>query len=407
MGQQFNPSRVRVPGPLAPYAPGFVVELAGQGYRPKSAVHQLRLMAHLSRWLAGEDLEVAGLTAPVVEAFVAARRSAGYTTLYSGRAMERLLAYLRALGLVGPLEAAVTLTAAEELIERYRSYLLVERGLAVVTVVDYVSHVRPFIAGRGVDGGLDLESLQARDVTAFVVTQCPGHSRVWGKHLVCALRSLLRFLHVTGVLGESLIAAVPSVASWRLTGLPRGLEPAQVRSVLASCDRGTANGRRDFAILTLLVRMGLRAGELAALELEDLDWRAGEIVVRGKGDRQERLPLPADVGSAVAGYLRRDRPATAEGRNVFVRVRPPHRALTGGGVTQVVAAAGRRAGVGVLYAHRLRHTAATEMLRAGAPLGEIGQVLRHRRLQTTAIYAKVDREALRSLARPWPQGGAS
>jgi integrase/recombinase XerD len=194
------------------------------------------------------------LTAAAVEAFVAARREAGYTTLYSRCGMERLLAYLRALGLVGPLEAAVAQTAADELIERYRCYLLVERGLAVVTVVDYVSLVRPFIEGRTADGGLDLESLQARDVTAFVLAQCQRRSRTWGKHLVCALRSLLRFLHVTGVLGESLTAAVPSVAGWRLTGLPRGLEPAQVRSVLASCDRGTANGRRDFAMLTLLVR---------------------------------------------------------------------------------------------------------------------------------------------------------
>jgi integrase len=158
--------------------------------------------------------------------------------------------------------------------------------------------------------------------------------------------------------------------------------------------------------LTLLARLGLRAGEAAGLELDDVDWRAAEIVIRGKGNWQERLPLPADVGQAVAAYLRRDRPASAEGRHVFVRVRAPHRRLTAGGVTQVVVAAGRRAGLGTLSAHRLRHTAATGMLRAATPLAEIGQVLRHRRQLTTAIYAKVDRKALRTLARPWPGGAA-
>jgi site-specific recombinase XerD len=180
-----------------------------------------------------------------------------------------------------------------------------------------------------------------------------------------------------------------------------------MRRLLASCDRRTPVGRRDFAILMLLGRLGLRRGEVAALRLEDLDWRAGELVVRGKADRHERLPLPADVGEAVAGYLRRGRPRGAQDRRVFIRVLAPARPLTAGGVTAVVIAAGRRAGLGDVTAHRLRHTAATEMLRCGATLGEVGQVLRHRRLLTTAIYAKVDRDRLRSLARPWPTGGRS
>jgi len=210
-------------------------------------------------------------------------------------------------------------------------------------------------------------------VTAFVLAECPRRSRGSAKLLVTALRSLLGFLHVDGVLAESLIRSVPSVAGWRLAGLPRGLEAGQARRLLAGCDRRTTVGRRDFAILTLLVRLALRRGEVARLELCDIDWRAGEIVIRGKGDRQERLPLPTDVGEAVAGYLRRGRPASAEGRCVFVRVKAPHRALTPGGVTNVVLAAGRRAGLGQIAAHRLRHTAATEMLRAGATLPEIGQ----------------------------------
>jgi len=188
--------------------------------------------------------------------------------------------------------------------------------------------------------------------------------------------------------------------------LPRGLEPTEVRRLLAACDRRRATGCRDIAILTLLVRLGLRAGEVASLALDDIDWRAGAFVVCGKGNRAERLPLPADVGEALVDYLRRGRPASAQGRTVFVRIKAPHRALTSGGVSQVVAAAGERAGLGLLHAHRLRHTAATSMLRAGGALAEIGQVLRHRRALTTAIYAKVDRDALRTLARSWPDGVA-
>ncbi|MGH3032644.1 MAG: tyrosine-type recombinase/integrase, partial [Gaiellaceae bacterium] len=314
-----------------------------------------------------------------------------------------MLEHLREQG-VEPATAVVAATPADELLERYRRYLLLERGLATGTVRGYVEIVRPFLAGRVAADGSGLERLAARDVTAFVLAECPGRSRGSAKLLVTALRSLLGFLHVDGVLAESLSGAVPSVAGWRLAGLPRGLEARQARRLLGGCDRRTTVGRRDFAILTLLLRLGLRRGEVARLELGDVDWRAGEIVIRGKGDRRERLPLPADVGEAVAGYLRRGRPGSAEGRCVFVRVKAPHRPLTPGGVTQVVVSAGRRVGLGQITAHRLRHTAATEMLRAGATLPEVGQVLRHRSLLTTAIYAKVDREALRTIARPWIGG---
>ncbi len=223
---------------------------------------------------------------------------------------------------------------------------------------------------------------------------------------VTALRSLLRWLHVERLIGRSLVGAVPTAAGWRLSGLPRALEPGEVGGLLASCDRATGPGRRDFAILTLLARLGLRAGEVACLGLDAVDWRAGELIVVGKGRRAERLPLPVDVGEAITAYLTHGRPATAQDRRVFVRVKAPHCGLTTGGVTQVVVSAARRAGLGQIHAHRLRHTAATEMLRAGAPLAEIGQVLRHRTALTTAIYAKVDRDALRQLARPWPGAGS-
>jgi integrase/recombinase XerD len=202
----------------------------------------------------------------------------------------------------------------------------------------------------------------------------------------------------------SLASAVPSVAGWKLAGLPRALTPAQQRALLASCDRRTSTGRRDYAIVLLLARLGLRSGEVARLGLGDIDWHAGELRVVGKGNRGESLPLPADVGAAITAYLRRGRPASAESRSVFVRVHAPHRALTPGGVGNVVNAAGERAGLGHVHAHQLRHTAATAMLRAGSPLAEVGQVLRHRSTFNTAIYAKVDQDALAVLARPWPAG---
>jgi len=195
---------------------------------------------------------------------------------------------------------------------------------------------------------------------------------------------------------------VPSVASRRLVGLPKGLDPDQVRHLLASCDDSTRRGCRDIAILTMLVRLGMRSGEVAKLRLDDIDWRAGEIIVRGKANCIERVPLPADVGRALAEYLRRGRPASAQGRTVFVRIKAPHRHLSSSAVSNVVADAAQRAGLGRIHAHRLRHTAAMQMLRAGASLPEIGQLLRHRRALTTAIYAKVDRDALRTIARAWP-----
>jgi integrase/recombinase XerD len=294
----------------------------------------------------------------------------------------------------------------EELLGRYRDYLIGERGLTSGTARGYVDFVRPFAATRVHGGVLDFASLTAADVTGFVLGACPGRAVGSAKLIVCSLRSLLGWLHVTGATPVSLVSAVPSVAGWRLSALPKGLEPGQLRRLLAACDRRTATGRRDYAIMLLLARLGLRAGEVAHLGLGDIDWRHGEVAIVGKGNRAERLPLPADVGAAIAAYLRRGRPGTAEGRSVFVRVHAPHRALTTGGVTMVVFDAAQRAGLPKMHAHRLRHTAATAMLRAGSPLPEVGQVLRHRSPLTTAIYAKVDRDALAVLARPWPPGTA-
>lgn len=403
-----NPSRVRISDPLKPFIIGFATELSRQGYTPDSAGLQLRLMAHVSRWLESEGLEAHDLCSTEVDRFLCARRGAGYTSHLTERAMQPMLTHLRQLGIVPVSPVAAPDGPVEEVLERYRGYLIVERGLGKPTARGYIDSLRPFLQGRVSPDGLrmDLDDLTAADVSEFVVARCPGQSRSQAKLTVTVLRSFLRFLHGEGVTKQLLAVAVPSVAGWRLAGLPKGLEPREVRSLLASCDRRTRSGRRDFAILTMLARLGLRSGEVSALSLDDIHWRAGTLEVRGKGNRVESLPLLTDVGEAVAAYLRRGRPATAEGRSVFIRVKAPHRALTSCGVTQVVAAASNRAGLGQVYAHRLRHTAATQMLRAGSTLPEVGQVLRHRRALTTAIYAKVDRNALRTIARPWPRGVA-
>lgn len=393
-------------GPLAPHMVGFRRELERVGYKPLAVCDQLRLMAHVSRWLAGRRLGADAMTPALVEEFLAHRRAEGYVLWLSTKAMVPMVGYLRGIGVVPTPRLAVAVGEAERLQEQYQAYLVEERGLAAGTIAGYVHVARLFLAARAADGGeLRLDELSAPEVTEFVLAECASRSVGSAKYIVCGLRSLLRYLYVAGHIETELDAAVPTAAGWRLATVPVTVGRAEVARLLASCDRRTTFGRRDYAVLTVLSRLGLRAGEVAALELADIYWRAGEIVVRGKGRRSERLPLPADVGEALAGWLRRGRPR-CDATTVFTRVRAPHRALTSSGVTNVVRAACARAGLPPVHAHRLRHTAATEMLRAGASLPEVGQVLRHASVLTTAIYAKVDHDRLRSIARPWP-GAAS
>jgi integrase/recombinase XerD len=397
-------SRVRVTGPLAEYAGGFGRHLAGLGYTPLSAANQLRVMARLSRWLAEQGLGPADLSAGRVEAFLAWCRARGYTCWLSVRGLGPLLGFLRGLGVAPGPRFDRPATAAESLLGRYRAYLAGERGLAASTICYYSAEARLFldrVAGAGLGG---LVGLTAAEVSGFVAAECRGRSTGSAKILVTALRSLLRFLLLDGLVAADLAAAVPAVAGWRGAGLPKALPEGQVAALLASCDHGTATGLRDFAVLTLLARLGLRACEAAALELGDIDWRAGTVTVRGKGRRDEQLPLPGDAGQALAGYLRDGRPAGAASRRVFLACRAPGGGLSAGAVKQIVRQRSRAAGLAPFGAHRLRHTAATQMLRAGSPLAEVGQVLRHRSAATTAIYAKVDHAALVRLAMPWPGG---
>ena len=397
----FDPRSVRFTGPLRPYVDGFSQELLQQGYSPLSAGNLLRLAAHFSRWLEDHSLDCGDVTDERVVKFTRHRRRQGYTQFLTARALEPLLRYARAIGVVeaarprvvGPVEQAVT---------DYGACLARQRGLAASTIRGYTDFARRFIARQPVGARLNWRQLRPADITRFVLSEKRRWSVGQVKNEVTALRSLLRYLHAQGQISGNLAGCVPAVAGWRLTGLPKALEPDEVRRLLQCCRDRSGIGRRNAAIVYLLLRLGLRAGDVAALRLDDFDWRAGEIVLRGKGRHESRLPLPRDVGRVLTAYLRSPRP-DAKSRRVFLCSRAPYRPLTAHGVVTAVRAALGRVGI-CGGAHLLRHTAATQMLRHGASLGEIGHVLRHRHLGTTAIYAKVDLATLRTLAQPWPGG---
>jgi site-specific recombinase XerD len=319
----------------------------------------------------------------------------------------QLLQYLREHGHTAPAAQAIDVNPATLIVRDFEAFLRSERGLSTTTVVSYLLVVRRFLHERFGRRALRLEQLRAQDLHRFVVGEIQRVSRTHGKTVITALRSFMRFLLLRGAIQADLARTLPGVATWRLSHLPRSLPPEQVERLLACCDRGSPSGKRDYAILLLLARLGLRGGEVLSMALGDLDWERGELVVRGKGPRLERLPLPADVGAAVARYLCEVRPPCAT-RRVFVRMMAPYQDLEQSAVCCVVRRALARAGLDPEHkgAHLLRHSLATNLLRRGASLSEIGQLLRHRQPTTTQIYAKVDIEALRGIALPWP-GSAS
>lgn len=386
-------ARVQVSGPLAEHAEGFRAMLAGRGYAPSSAAGQLQVMAHLSRWLAQQDRPAGDLAPAMVGRFLLARRAAGYRRWLSARGIAPLLEYLETAGLALPAASAEPPAPGGDVLTGFREYLVTERGLAASTVRNYLDAAR-VLAAR-----VRLESLTAGEVTGFVLEQCRERSTGSAAVLVTGLRSLLRYLHLAGFTAVSLAGAVPSAAS--ASPLPEGIGPGQASLLLGSCDRGTAAGLRDYAVLVLLARLGLRVSEVAAMELSDIDWRAGQITIRGKGSRLDQFPLPADAGQAIAAWLRGGRPGCSC-RRVFTTLLAPLGPLTRKAVSAIVTRAARRAGMTAVTAHRLRHGAATGLLRAGASLPEVGQVLRHASMLNTARYARVDHGALSAVARPWP-----
>lgn len=292
------------------------------------------------------------------------------------------------------------LSPVEALVAAFEHYLVAERGLASGTIRGYHDHARRFV--EELPGGADLTAVRAAEITEAVLHRSESVSVSATQNFVAALQSLLRFCFVTGRTSSDLSQAAPSATGRRGSPLPRGIGRAEMKALLGCCDRRTALGRRDYAMIITLLRLGLRRGEVAGFTLEDIDWRAGEVLVHGKGSRVERLPLPWEVGEAIASYLRRGRPP-CDRREVFLRARAPYAPVAAGTVSSTVRRACRRAGIAEVGAHRLRHTVACEMVAARVPLPRIAQVLRHDSLQTTALYARVDIETLRQLAAPWPE----
>ncbi|MGH7754041.1 MAG: tyrosine-type recombinase/integrase [Gemmatimonadales bacterium] len=395
-------SGVTMTGPLDPYETAYAGALRRRGYTPRSAVNELRQVARLSRWLDSGGLTAAELGRGRIEEFLAFQRSTGrFRSNWSRPGLLCLLDVLAGLGVIVAVEQTLASSPRAVLLARFEQFLIVERGLAAGTVRGYVAHASRFLDGLAL---VELADVTAGEVTAAVLGESGVVSVSATQNFVAGLRSFLRFCFIEGLVATDLSQAALPVTGRRRSPLPRGITGSDAKALLASCDRRSALGRRDYAVLITLLRLGLLRGEVARLGLDDIDWRAGEVVVRGKGARQDRLPLPAEVGEAIAAYLQRGRPKTKR-REVFLRARAPLGPIAPGTVSSTVRRACRRAGIAEVGAHRLRHTVACEMVAAGVPLVQIAQVLRHHSLQSTAVYARVDVEQLRLLAAPWPTTG--
>lgn len=389
-------------GPLVPFARGYRQELLGLSHPPGTVKTHMVLAGQLNRWLCAEGFSVSHLTPSVAEAFLSARRDRGQRRVPTLASLTLLLEYLKRQNVLPP-EQPKTLTVRDEMLARYHHHLVHDRGLRPSTVRRYESFARRFLAQRASRTGIEIgvEGLTSTEVSGYMLEAGSRLVVESAKREAADLRALLRFLYLDGILETDLGSAMPPVATWRGTRLPPTMSAAKVDSLLTSCDRSTKSGRRDYAILTLLARLGLRSGEVAAVQLRDVNWRTGEILVRGKARRRDRLPLPVEVGEALVDYLRDGRPSCELPQLILTLYAPP-RPIHPSSITSLVYKACRRAGVARVGGHRLRHALATEMLRQGADLLEIAQVLRQSDLGTTSGYAKVDRGALRAVAQPWP-----
>lgn len=390
--------------PLEIQISSFLEDLTAAGYASRRLGQRRSIIEAFAQWGRAKRLAMAEASEVDLAAFVKRRRRGRDTRKRELAALRRFLAYLRGRGLL-PSPARPS-SPADDLADRYIAYLRAGRGLAENSILVYAPCARAFLEHRVATAGrLALDTLDTETIRTFLVERVARRSSESARLLSVALRSLLRFLFLRGEITRDLSAAVPSVRTYQQSGVPVVLSPDQVERLLDATDRSTRRGRRDYAILLLLARLGLRASEIVSLELGDVRWRAGEIVVRGKGPRRDHVPLLADLGDAVAQYLREDRGASAS-RRVFLRLIPPHIGLARPcAIDHIVRLALARAGIGPhprRVAHLFRHSLATQMIRNGASMAEIAEVLRHRSCVTTAIYAKVSFEALRTVARPWP-----
>lgn len=377
-------------GPLAPFTDDLRLMLEGSGYRPFTIARHLREVERLGRWMEERQVRSSDLTCQRLAEYRTANRTSGCPA--------SILGSLRTL--IGSVSSDPTSSSPLlDLLAAFRCHLLHERGLVASTADAYVLRARRFLAWSAPSGGLS--ALTAADVIGAVLRESQNVSARSTQYFVTAVRSFLRFCFVTGMTPVDVSAAALGVSDRGRSSLPLGISGQDASALLGSFDRQHPQGRRDYAIVLILLRLGLRSAEVASLTLDDLDWRVGEVLVHGKGDREEQLPLPTDVGEAIVSYLQQGRPETTA-RALFVRRRAPIGALGRGGVSAIVRRASVRTGMAGIGAHRLRHTLACEMVTAGVPLSEIGQVLRHRSLISTANYARVDLPALRGLAQPWP-----
>jgi site-specific recombinase XerD len=393
-----------VEGPLSALLESYAGFLNAENFSHESFLSKTRFVMRFSRWLHGQGIGVRDLTLSIGEKFlrdVSPHRRGDPTTL------KHFLSWMRSQELIPPQALqAHERTALDSLVEEYSAYLLVERGLASTSVEVYITLAHRFLERTCPAGRRDLNTLTGAEIRAFVTHEATKYRTSKAASLLAvAIRSLLRFVHHRGYTDRSLAVAVPAVAHWSMASIPRALPLKAVRQVLTQSKcRRTHCGLRDRAILLLLARLGLRAREVMLLEIDDLDWANGCVHVCGKGRRERPLPLPHDVGQAIAKYLREGRPASTC-RRVFLRARAPWRGLaTSDAISMVAHRALKRAGIrsATYGAHQFRHSLATEMLRRGASLTEIGQVLRHRDPNTTRLYAKVDLESLREVALAWP-----
>jgi site-specific recombinase XerD len=395
-------------GPLSVHLDSYAVAIARQGYARHSIRTQVVVIADLSRWLQHKHIPLQSLDGKVVDRFLLHHQRQSGVRRGDAGILSRFLAWLGKTGAVEQHREPVVQGPRQNVTHQFRRYLLQERGLSTATLKNYLPFIDQFLSERFRNKRLNLSTLRAADVTGFVQRRAHRLSPGRAKLLVTALRTFCRYLQHRGDIAVDLAACVPTVPNWSKSTLPRFLPPGTVQRVLSRCDRRTTIGRRDYAILMLLARLGLRAGEVVALNLKDIDWDIGQMTVHGKGGRSTQMPLPADVGEAIAAYLRHGRPSCSS-RRVFIRANAPLRGFASSvAICSIVMQALQRAGVESARkgAHLFRHTLACDLLRQGCSLDEIGELLRHQSPDTTAIYAKVDVTALHSLALPWPRGGS-
>jgi integrase/recombinase XerD len=390
-------------GPVESYVIPFARWLVDQGYGLVSTRNQVLMAVGFSKWLRRKEMELSDISGADPGRYLLDR--AQRPKLGDNAALRHLLAFLRShKAIAEEIEANQNLTPVEQHVLAYEHYLQDARALSRQTIINYRPVVRDFLNFRFRDGEVSLTQLRAVDVTNFVQRRISRLNMRRAKIITSALRSFLSYARYRGDITLDLAAAVPIVANWSLSSIPRAIGRGEVTRLLASIDRDTPVGCRDYAMILALARLGLRSSEIVSLELDDIDWVAGKILVRGKNGQRNDLPLPADVGEAIADHLRKSRPRNAN-RRIFLRDKAPIRGFKGpSGLGSIVRRSLKRAGIDspTKGTHQFRHGLASEMLRGGASLGEIGEVLGHRHVQTTAIYAKVDLDALRTLALPWP-----